>query len=73
MNNLVSLTTTFFTISCGVLIVSIGHASCTWPNKRVGLVFNEKTHCFQGYNQGYRKTSNNYINNYMIINHQKIF
>ena len=28
-------------------------------NKRVGLVFNEKTHCFQSYNQGYRKTSNN--------------
>ena len=28
-------------------------------NMRVGLVFDEKTHCFQGYNQGYRKTSNN--------------
>ena len=28
-------------------------------NKRVGLVFDEKTHCFQSYNQGYRKTGNN--------------
>ena len=27
--------------------------------KRVGLVFDEKTHCLQSYNQGYRKTSNN--------------
>ena len=27
-------------------------------NKRVGLVFDEKTHCFQSYNQGYRKTGN---------------
>ena len=24
-------------------------------HKRVGLVFNEKTYCFQSYNQGYRK------------------
>ena len=58
MNNLVSLNNTFHHI-VRVLIVSIGHASCTWPNKRVGLVFDEKTHCFQSYNQGYRKTSNN--------------
>ena len=42
-----------------ILIVNIGHASCTWPHKRVGLVFDENTHCFQSYNQGYRKTSNN--------------
>ena len=28
-------------------------------HKRVGLVFNEKTYCFQSYNQGYRKTGNN--------------
>ena len=28
-------------------------------HKRVGLVFDEKTHCFQSYNQGYKKTSNN--------------
>ena len=28
-------------------------------HKRVGLVFDEKTHCFQSYNQGYRKTGNN--------------
>ena len=28
-------------------------------NKRVGLVFDEKTHRFQSYNQGYRKTGNN--------------
>ena len=28
-------------------------------HKRVGLVFNEQAHCFQSYNQGYRKTSNN--------------
>ena len=40
-------------------MVSIGHASRTRTNKRVGLVFHEKTHCFQSYNQGYRKTSNN--------------
>ena len=52
-------TYTFFTISCGVLIFSIGYASRTRPNKRVGLVFDEKTHCFQSDNQGYRKTSNN--------------
>ena len=25
----------------------------------VGLVFDEKTHCFQSYNQGYRKTGIN--------------
>ena len=28
-------------------------------HKRVGLVFDEKTHCFQSYNQGYRNTDNN--------------
>ena len=28
-------------------------------NKRVGLVFDEKTHCFQSYNEGYRNTGNN--------------
>ena len=28
-------------------------------HKRVGLVFDDKTHCFQSYNQGYRKTGNN--------------
>ena len=28
-------------------------------HKRVGLVFDEETHCFQSYNQGYRKTGNN--------------
>ena len=28
-------------------------------NKRVCLVFHEKTHCFHSYNQGYRKTGNN--------------
>ena len=27
-------------------------------HKRVGLVFDEKTHCFQSFNQGYRKTGN---------------
>ena len=35
------------------------YASYTWPNKRVGLVFDQKTHCFQSYNQGYRKTGKN--------------
>ena len=40
-------------------MVSIGHASCTWPSKRVGMVFDEKTHCFQSYLPGYRKTGNN--------------
>ena len=28
-------------------------------HKKVGLVFDEKTHCFQRYNQSYRKTGNN--------------
>ena len=28
-------------------------------HKRVGLVFDKKTHCFQSYNQGHRKTGNN--------------
>ena len=28
-------------------------------HKRVGLVFDDKTQCFQSYNQGYRKTGNN--------------
>ena len=28
-------------------------------HKRVGLVFDEETRCFQSYNQGYRKTGNN--------------
>ena len=59
MNNLVSLNNNIFHHIVGVLIVSIGHASCTPPNKRVGLVFDEKTQCFQSYNQGYTKTSNN--------------
>ena len=68
MNNLVSLNNNIFhhivkTILHvrynKVLIVSIGHASRTRYNKRVGLVVDEKTHCFQSYNQGYRKTSNN--------------
>ena len=60
MNNLVSLNNNIFHQIVRCLIVSIGHASHTRPNiKRVGLVFDEKTHCFQSYNQGYRKTSNN--------------
>ena len=42
-------------------------------NKRVGLVFDEKTHCFQSYNQGYRKTGNNYMNKYMVFNNQNNF
>ena len=28
-------------------------------HNRVGLVFDEETHCFQSYTQGYRKTGNN--------------
>ena len=32
--------------------------SC-FMHKRVGLVFDKKTHCFQRYNQSYRKTGNN--------------
>ena len=40
-------------------MVTIGHASRTRPNKRVGLVIDKNTHCFQSYNQGYRKTTNN--------------
>ena len=46
-------------IHCCVLIVSIGYASCTWPNKRACPVSDQKTHCFQSYDQGYRKTGNN--------------
>ena len=45
-------------IYCCVSIVSIYHASCTWPNKGVCPVFDQKTHCFQSYIQGYRKTGN---------------
>ena len=41
------------------LIVSICHVSCTWTNKKVCFVFDEKTLCFQSYNQGYRETGNN--------------
>ena len=59
MINLMSLNNNMFHHIVRCLIVSIGHASRTRTNKRVGLVFNEKTHCFQSYNQGYRKTSNN--------------
>ena len=46
--------------------------SC-FMHKRVGLVFDEKTHCFQSYNQGYRKTGNNQTNKYMIFNDQNNF
>ena len=42
-------------------------------HKRVGLVFDKKTHCFQSYNQGYRKTGINYMNKYMIFNDQNNF
>ena len=42
-------TTTFCTIYCVVLIVSIGHASisCTWPNKKVSLVLTKKHNVFR--------------------------
>ena len=74
MTNYVPVNNTIRAISCAVLIVSIGHALCTlyarfmhalctlyarFMHNRVGLVFDEKTHCFQSYNQGYRKTGNN--------------
>ena len=42
-------------------------------HKRVDLVFGEKTHCFQSYNQGYRKIGNNKINKYMIFKDQNNF
>ena len=42
-------------------------------HKRVGLVFDEKTHCFQSYIQGYGKTSNIYMNKYQIFNDQNNF
>ena len=56
MNNLVSLNNNIFH---HIVRCFDSHASRTRTNKRVVLVFNEKTHCFQSYNQGYRKTSNN--------------
>ena len=60
MNNLVSLNNNIFhQIVWYFNSQYIGHASRTRSNKRVGLVFDEKTHCFQSYNQGYRKTNNN--------------
>ena len=34
-------------IYCCVLIVSIGHASCTWPNKRVCPVSDQKHTVFR--------------------------
>ena len=37
----------------------LSHFIVKFIHKRVGLVFDEKTHCFQSYNQGYRKTGNN--------------
>ena len=49
----------FYTISYCVSIVTIGHASCTCPNKRVCPVFDKKTHRLQSYNLGYDKTGNN--------------
>ena len=57
MNNLVSLNNTIFhhIVRC----FNSQYLSRTRSNMRVGLVFDEKTHCFQRYNQGYRKTSNN--------------
>ena len=61
MNNLVSLNNNIFhhIVRCFNCQYCNGHASRTRSNIRVGLVFDEKTHCFQSYNQGYRKTSNN--------------
>ena len=60
MNNLVPLSNNIFhyIVRCfnkSVLVTLHAHI---WPNKRVGLVFDEKTHCFPSYNQSYRKTSN---------------
>ena len=37
-------------------IVSNGHDSCT---RDLVWYSTKKTHCFQSYNQGYRKTGNN--------------
>ena len=62
MNNLVPLNNNIFQdiVQCfNSQYWTIGHALCTWPNRRVCVVFDDKTHCIQSYNQGYRKTSNN--------------
>ena len=59
MNNLVSLNNNIFHHVVRCFNSQHGHASRIRTNQKVGLVFNEKTHCFQSYNQGYRKTGNN--------------
>ena len=66
MTNYVPINNTILRDIVRCCIVSIGH-------KRVGLVFDEKTHCFQSYNQGYRKNDINWINKYMIFNDQNNF
>ena len=79
MNNKVSLNNKILHDIVSVLIVSIGHASCTWPNKRVGLVISERTHCFLSYNKDYRKSAQstlfqyNKMNKYTMINDQNNF
>ena len=59
MNNLVSLNNNIFHHIVRCFNSQYWSRFMRTPNKRVGLVFDEKTNCFQSYNQGYRKTSNN--------------
>ena len=47
----------YLILHCCVLIVSIGHASCRWPNKRVCPVSDQKHNVFRV--EGYRETGNN--------------
>ena len=47
------------TISRDIVLCCNSHYWSRFMHKRVGLVFDKKTHCFQSYNQGYRKTGNN--------------
>ena len=47
------------TISHGIVRSFNSQYWSRFMHKRVCLVFDEETHCFQSYNQGYRKTGNN--------------
>ena len=64
MDNQVSLNSISFTHALLCLIVSMGRASLDFMSNtssltRICPVSDQKTHCFQSYNQGYRKTGNN--------------
>ena len=70
MNNYVPINNT---ISSDIVRCFNSQYWSRFMHKRVGLVFDEETHCFQSHNQGFRKTSNNEMNKYMIFNNQNNF